>query len=57
MQSLWAGVVASTCAASGHGLSLALAGTQPHKPKALPPAFELHLVTQGSVISHQITLT
>jgi 3',5'-cyclic AMP phosphodiesterase CpdA len=57
MQTLWAGIPASTCASIGHALSLSLTGNRPHQPVCLPPAYELHMVKAGSVVSHQITLT
>lgn len=57
IQTLWAGVPASTCAAIGHGLSLSLTGSHPHEPVCVPPAFELHLINAGSVVSHQILPT
>jgi 3',5'-cyclic-AMP phosphodiesterase len=57
MQTLWAGIQASTCTAIGHGLSLSLTGDRPHQPVCVPPAYELHMVKAGSVVSHQIILT
>ncbi|RGP36304.1 metallophosphoesterase family protein [Pseudotabrizicola alkalilacus] len=56
MQTQWAGVTASTCTAIGHGLSLSLTGAYKHKPSCLPPAYEVHLLQAGSVISYQINL-
>lgn len=57
IQTIWAGVAASTCPAIGHGLSLSLTGNHPHEPTHLPPAFELHMIKADSVMSHQIPLT
>jgi 3',5'-cyclic-AMP phosphodiesterase len=57
MQTVWAGIPASTCAAIGHGLSLSLTGERQHQPVCWPPAYELHMVKAGSVVSHQIILT
>jgi 3',5'-cyclic-AMP phosphodiesterase len=56
MQTLWAGVVASTCAAISHGLSLSLTKRHPHQPVCLPPTYELHLAKAGSFVSHQIVV-
>lgn len=56
IQTVWAGVAASTANAIGHGLSLSLSGNHPHQPICTPPAYELHLLQSGSVVSHQITL-
>lgn len=56
MQTLWAGVVASTCTAIGHGLSLSLTGNRKHKPSCTLPAFEMHLLQSGSVVTHLIPL-
>jgi len=57
IQTLWAGVAASTCAAIGHGLSLSLSGRFAHKTSCMRPAFELHVMQSGSVTTHQISLT
>lgn len=54
IQSLWAGIPASTSTAIGHGLSLSLYGNEPHVPIRTPPGFELHLLRSGSVVSHHI---
>ncbi|WP_439563188.1 metallophosphoesterase [Roseinatronobacter sp.] len=56
MQTVWAGCLASTAPAIGHGLSLSLSGAESHKPIAMTPAFELHVVDQENMISHQIPL-
>lgn len=56
MQTVWAGRLASTAPAIGHGLSLSLTGAAPHKPVAALPAFELHIVDARSTISHLIPL-
>ncbi|WP_439530826.1 metallophosphoesterase [Pannonibacter sp.] len=56
MQTLWAGVLASTCPAIGHGLSLSLTGNFPHRASCMRPAFELHVLQSGSVTTHQISL-
>lgn len=57
IQTLWAGIPASTCAAIGHGLNLSLTGNRRHQPVCMPPACELHMLKAGSVVSHQIILT
>jgi Icc protein len=56
MQTVWAGTLASTAPALGHGLSLSLSGDENHKPIATMPAFELHLVGQRDMISHYIAV-
>lgn len=56
IQSHWAGICVSTAPAIGHGLSLSLSGDHPHRPTCAPPAFDLHHVTAGSVVSHQIVV-
>jgi len=56
IQTLWAGCLASTAPAIGHALSLSLSGTQSHRPIPGPPAFDLHVVTAGRVVSHQTGL-
>ncbi len=56
MQTLWAGIVASTASAIGHGLSLSLSGEQAHRPECGVAGFELHIVQSGMVVSHQIML-
>lgn len=55
MQTLWAGIPASTCAAIGYGLSLSLSG-DPHEPVDTPPGFELHSFRSGGLVTHPFTL-
>jgi len=55
IQTLWAGVAASTCSAIGFGLGLSLSGAA-HRPVATPPGYELHLLRSGAVVTHQVTL-
>ena len=56
MQTIWAGVPASTALAIGHGLSLSLSGRTPHRPVATTPGYELHLLRSGSPVSYQMSL-
>lgn len=56
IQTVWAGRLASTAPAIGHGLSLSLTGGEPHKPVCAMPAFDLHVVDDRSVTSHLIPL-
>lgn len=56
MQTVWAGCLASTAQAIGHGLSLSLSGAESHKPIRMTPAFELHVTGQGNMVSHQMLL-
>jgi 3',5'-cyclic AMP phosphodiesterase CpdA len=56
MQTVWAGCLASTAPAIGHGLSLSLTGAQSQKKIAMVPAFERHLVGQRDMITHQLTV-
>ncbi len=56
MQTLWAGIHASTANAIGHGLSLSLSGDDPHVPVPTPPGYEVHMLRSGAVVSHQFTL-
>lgn len=56
MQTVWAGRLASTAPAIGHGLSLSLTGAAPHKPVAALPAFELHILDDSGMVSHLIPL-
>lgn len=56
IQSIWAGIPASTCTAIGHGLTLSLSGKTPHRPVDAVPGYELHQLRSGSIVSHQISL-
>ena len=56
MQTLWAGIPASTCTAIGHGLSLSLSGKTSHRPVDTVPGYELHQLRSGWVMSHQVPL-
>ncbi|PWK59601.1 metallophosphoesterase [Roseicyclus mahoneyensis] len=56
MQTLWAGLPASTCTAIGHGLSLSLSGKTPHRPVGTGPGYELHQLRSGALVSHQVAL-
>ncbi len=56
MQTLWAGCLCSAAPAIGHGLSLSLSGTEPHKPVRVAPAFDLHAIGPKGCVSHQIRL-
>ncbi|MBU4529626.1 MAG: metallophosphoesterase [Hoeflea sp.] len=53
MQTLWAGVPASTAIAIGHGLSLSLSGAR-HTPIPTTPGYELHHLHHGTLVSHQM---
>jgi len=55
MQTLWAGVPASTAIAIGHGLSLSFTGAR-HAPIPTAPGFELHHLHAGALVSHQILI-
>ncbi|WP_322892382.1 MULTISPECIES: metallophosphoesterase family protein [unclassified Yoonia] len=57
MQSLWAGCLASTAPAIGHGLSLSLTGADPHNPVQSEPAFELHLIAPDHMVTHWVGVT
>ncbi|MFN4154719.1 MAG: metallophosphoesterase [Paracoccaceae bacterium] len=57
IQSLWAGVMASTAAGIGHSMNLGMSDTPPRKPTYAPPGFELHKLASGTVVSHQIVLS
>lgn len=54
IQSLWAGIPASNCTDIGHGLTLSLSGTTPHRPVDAAPGYELHQLRLGSIVSYQI---
>jgi 3',5'-cyclic AMP phosphodiesterase CpdA len=56
MQTFWAGVVASTAPAIGHGLSLSLTGDHAHRTEHGVAGFDLHIVQSGAVVSHQVML-
>ena len=56
IQTIWAGCLASTAPAIGHGLSLSLSGRDPHKPARMVPAFDLHAISHDLCVSHQIQL-
>lgn len=56
IQTVWAGRLASTAPAIGHGLSLSLSGAEPHKPVPMAAAFDLHIAGPDGFVSHQITL-
>ncbi|MDP2120023.1 MAG: metallophosphoesterase [Hoeflea sp.] len=53
MQTLWAGVPASTAIAIGHGLSLSFTGAR-HTPLPTAPGYELHHLHAGTLVSHQV---
>lgn len=56
IQTRWAGVAAGTCRAIGFGLDLFLTRGHTHRPDCTTPGFDLHLVTPGLAVSHQVTL-
>lgn len=56
MQTFWAGIVASTAPAIGHGLSLSLSGDHVHRPEYGVAGFDLHIVQSEVVVSHQVML-
>lgn len=56
IQTIWAGRIASTAPAVGHGLSLSLTGAEPHKPVQAAPGYELHLLRAGHMVSHLMLL-
>lgn len=56
MQTVWAGVQASTCRAAGFGLSLAFTDGSTHTPECIASGFELHVLGQHLMISHQFVL-
>ena len=56
MQTIWAGCLASTAPAIGHGLSLSLSGAERHIPVQMAPAFDLHAIGPKGCVSHQIEL-
>lgn len=57
MQTIWAGIPASTAIPIGHGLSLSLSGGDRHVPIDTAPGYELHLLRSGSIVSHQVALS
>lgn len=56
IQTVWAGRLASTAPAIGHGLSLSLTGMESKKPIRLAPAFDLHMTGLHENISHHMML-
>lgn len=56
MQTLWAGIPASTAPAIGHGLTLSLEADRPHIPAPATPGFELHCFEGPIIVSHAVML-
>ncbi|MBQ2259898.1 MAG: metallophosphoesterase [Loktanella sp.] len=57
MQTIWAGCLASTAPAIGHGLTLSLTGRTPSRPAKTTPSFELHVITPKVMASHLVEVS
>lgn len=56
IQTIWAGRIASTAPAVGHGLNLSLSGADRHMPMPTTPGFDLHLLGAEGMVSHLMLL-